>query len=116
MRLDEKKKKDRKKTRKKRKKKENAKRTEKKKEKEDKERERETERRQKKDEAVLNRTQRRCHDEKRAVLFRMVVAATKLPRLRELLDQTRFKLPRFYGFMTLPNVCAVLSRFRVAKI
>ena len=85
----------------KKKKKENVKRTEREKggEKRDRERERERERTKERrgnvdDEAVLNRTQRRCHDEKRAVLFIMDAAAaaasTKLPRLRELLDQTRF--------------------------
>lgn len=71
-------------------------------------------------EAVLNRTQRRCHDEKRAVLFIMVVAAaaaTKLPRLRELLDQTRFSTS---AFLRIHDPAERFSRFitvsGVAKI
>lgn len=112
-RLDEKKEK--------KKKKENVKRTEKKKggEKGIK-REKTKGRRGNVNEAVLNRTQRRCHDEKRAVLFIMVVAAaaaTKLPRLRELLDQTRFSTS---AFLRIHDPAERFSRFitvsGVAKI
>lgn len=43
----------------------------------------------------MNRTQRRCHDEKRAVLFRMVVAATKLPRLPRAARPNAFQTSAF---------------------
>lgn len=101
------------KIKKKKKKKENVKRTEKKKEKKGIKREKTKERRGNVDEAVLNRTQRRCHDEKRAVLFRMVAAAAaaaaiKLPRLRELLDQTRFSTS---AFLRIHDPAERFSRF-----
>lgn len=111
-RLDEKKEK--------KKKKENVKRTEKKKGGKKRDREKTKGRRGNVNEAVLNRTQRRCHDEKRAVLFIMVVAAaaaTKLPRLRELLDQTRFSTS---AFLRIHDPAERFSRFitvsGVAKI